>query len=183
MKLSKKFEEAESLSEIFEVIKEIVKRFAGRERAGLMLGLAELGVMERGFVGAFYPVGSNIIVVNKSVIKLIDAIRPEILKDYCFGVLLHEYLHTLGIMNEHRVDGISYLICLKAFGKSHRVTETVRNIRGIMAMIVSSSPAKPVVELIHYINNLENMKPHRSSETIEIEILNDFDRSNTSYIG
>ena len=183
MIFSKKLEKAESLSEIFEVIKEIVKKFAGRERAGLMLGLADLGILERGFVGAFYPVGSNLIVVNKSVIKLIETVRPELLKDYCFGVLLHEYLHTLGIMSEYRVDVVSYMICLKAFGKNHRVTRAVRNIRAIMSMIVSSVPSRPVIDLMHFINNLESLKSRRDSRSIEIEILNDFDQSSTSYIG
>src|SRR5660398_29366 len=58
------FEKAETLSDIFEVVKATVEKTTGKSRGGIMLGLANLGNQPNGFFGAFYPVGSNIIVMN-----------------------------------------------------------------------------------------------------------------------
>ena len=66
----------------------------GISRAGLMLGLAEMGGDNKSFVGGLYPVTSNIIVMNKSVLKKIMAIQPDMYKSYAFHVLLHEYIHA-----------------------------------------------------------------------------------------
>ena len=63
--LIKLLENAESLSDIFEVVKATVERSTGMSRGGIMLGLANLGNQPNGFFGAFYPVGSNIIVMNQ----------------------------------------------------------------------------------------------------------------------
>jgi len=46
----------QELIEIFENVKEVVRINEGRSRAGLMLGLQELGASLSGFVGAYYPV-------------------------------------------------------------------------------------------------------------------------------
>lgn len=43
MNYAKQLEQAEDLSEIFEIAKSVVKEFLGKERSGLMLGLSDLG--------------------------------------------------------------------------------------------------------------------------------------------
>ena len=77
----------------------------GISRAGLMLGLAEMGGDNKSFVGGLYPVTSNIIVMNKSVLKRIMAIQPDMYKSYAFHVLLHEYIHAIGILDEEETPG------------------------------------------------------------------------------
>jgi len=54
----------QSLIENFELVKEAVRKSEGRSRAGLMLGLQELGSSMIGFIGAYYQIASNIIIVN-----------------------------------------------------------------------------------------------------------------------
>ncbi|MFQ6061542.1 MAG: hypothetical protein ACE5KV_09700 [Thermoplasmata archaeon] len=65
-----------------------------RIRAGLMLGIADLGNHPRGFLGAFYPVATNIIVLNRVPLNWIKETNPELYKPYVFHVLLHEYVHA-----------------------------------------------------------------------------------------
>ena len=54
--------------DVFEVVKKAVKQSLNRERAGLMLYLGNLPLQ----VGAFHGVGSNGIVLNKRVLRLIS---------------------------------------------------------------------------------------------------------------
>ena len=61
-----KLDECNSLSEVFELVKHSVKKLLNRQRAGLMLGLADLGMKQGYFIGAFHPRGSNILVMNRA---------------------------------------------------------------------------------------------------------------------
>lgn len=88
------------LIDTFESVKEVVRKTAGRSRAGLMLGLQELGTFPNGFVGAYYPINSNLIVMNKTPLRRIKETNPHLLEPYSFHVLLHEYIHSLGIIDE-----------------------------------------------------------------------------------
>jgi len=160
----KKLEKSESLSEIFELVKEAVRENIGKERAGLMLGLADLGIKPGWFVGAFHPVGSNFIIMNKTALRIVKATRPSLYNAYCFHILLHEYLHTMGILNEKYAKGLTYMITKKVFGEYHPVTLIAQNFnRFFPEMMYGSLLSQP--------------------ERLEIEIVDDFDRSNTSYIG
>ena len=73
-------------------------RTTGRHRAGLTLYLAELPTN----VGAFYPVGSNVIVMNKELLKVVDESpkSKRVKTSFVYSILLHEYLHSLGYLNE-----------------------------------------------------------------------------------
>ncbi|KPQ42420.1 MAG: hypothetical protein MPEBLZ_03049, partial [Candidatus Methanoperedens nitroreducens] len=51
-----------------------------------MLGLANLGNHPEGFFGGFYPVGSNVIVMNKIPLERIKETRLELYKPYAFHV-------------------------------------------------------------------------------------------------
>lgn len=69
-----------------------------------MLGLVNLGMKKGYFIGAFHPVGSNIIVMNKSPLKIaMENTEKKIYNSYCFLLLLHEYLHSLGYLDEEKV--------------------------------------------------------------------------------
>ena len=100
-KFIRRFDSSESLPELFQLAKEGVKEILGKERSGLMLGMADLGMRPDWFVGAFYPVGSNIIVMNKTPLRFLEETKPKIVKPYCFHILLHEYLHSIGILDEN----------------------------------------------------------------------------------
>lgn len=118
-----KLDSADDLADIFEVVKLAVRKTIGKERAGLMLGLANLGGGPQGFVGAFYPVATNIIVMNSLPLRRIKETDPSLYKPYVFHILLHEYLHTLGIIDEAATRQKAYEISVKLFGKEHPVSQ------------------------------------------------------------
>ncbi len=160
------FESASSFAELFELVKSVVRKSVGRERSGLMLGFAELGVYPNGFVGGFHPVGSNIIVMNKTAAKLIAARTPELYKAYCFHILLHEYLHTLGFLDELNTRVVAHLVSKETFGEDHP------------AAIVSSK----FDEMLKGIP-IQFCVAQREYDQNKIQIIDGFDSSNTNYIG
>lgn len=156
--------EAESLADIFEVVKHAVRKAHKTGRAGLTLGLAELGGSDAGLVGAFYPFGSNIIVMNKTPLRRIMSSRPKLYKPYSFLILLHEYLHSLGYADEGFVRENAYRISLTLFGEEHLVTQIAEDLGRFLPELIYPSPG---------------WQPTRS---LAIDMVKDFDRSSTEYI-
>ena len=161
----KKFEKAEDLSEMFQIVKEIVYEYTGEERAGLMLGLAEMGGGPGQFIGAFHPVGSNVIVLNKTPMKVVESAKPQLYKAYCFHLLLHEYLHSIGIFDEEITRTVTAVISERSFGKYHPVSLVAKDFNSIFPEIFYSSLF------------------WRPNEGFNIEIVKDFDRRSVTYIG
>ena len=165
MNYSNQLKKAEDLSEIFEIVKSVVREFMGRGRSGLMLGLADLGGQPGSFVGAFYPVGSNIIVMNKTPMRAVEATKPHLYKAYCFHILLHEYLHTIGILDERNNRIITAVISEKAFGENHPVAMIAKDFNRVFPEVMYSSLG------------------WQPSNEMRIEIIPGFDNSSVSYIG
>ena len=65
------YEANSSFPDLFEVVKRIVEDKLGSHRAGLMLGLTDLGMGPNGFIGAFFVMGSNAIVINRQPLNLV----------------------------------------------------------------------------------------------------------------
>ena len=130
------FEVENNLIETFESVKKAVRRSEGRSRAGLMLGLQELGSSLDGFIGAYYPVSSNIIVVNKTPLRRIIETNPKLLKPYGFHVLLHEYIHALGYLDEEITRNKTYEISRENFGEDHIITKLSKDIRQFFPNLV-----------------------------------------------
>lgn len=162
---SKELDHAQNLSEIFEIVKKIVRDFAGEERSGLMLGLAELGGRPGAFVGAFYPMGSNIIVLNKTPLRVVRNFKPEFYNSYCFHMLLHEYLHSLGVIDERYNRYLTASISEKAFGENHPVSVIAKDFNRVFPEIMYASVR------------------WRPARNLEIEIVDNFDDENLRYIG
>lgn len=158
-------ESAKDLADIFELVKAVVRQNTGRERSGLMLGLANLGGGAQGFVGAFYPVATNIIVMNSLPLKRVKETDPALYKPYVFHILLHEYIHTLGIIDEAETRRMTYEISAATFGKEHIVA--------LLAADLSKFVPKLVYPVYGWI----------PSEEYSLELVKGFDRSSTaSYI-
>jgi hypothetical protein len=119
-----------------------------------MLGLQELGASHQGFIGAYYPVASNIIVINKTPLRRITETNTKLLKSYIFHVLLHEYIHSLGFLDEYTTQQKTYEISKKQFGEHHIVTELSTDIRKFFPSLVYPVygwlPQKeaPIIELV-----------------------------------
>ena len=124
------------LIETFEEVKNVVQKTESRSRSGLMLGLQEIGASLDGFIGAYYPIASNIIIVNKTPLRRILETDKSLLKPYIFHVLLHEYIHSLGYLNEGTTEKKTYEISRKQFGEHHIITELSTNIRKFFPKLV-----------------------------------------------
>jgi len=156
----------ETLADIFELVKQSVKRFLNKHRAGLMLGLANLGMKRGYFIGAFHPLGSNIIVMNKASLEVaLKSTEKQVFNAYCFHLLLHEYLHSLGYVNEEDVRELTREVCRLALGNDSPATIMAE--RGIGAYF-------PKVTYFRQESSLPR--------DLRIEIIRDFDRSSVGYI-
>ncbi len=122
-----RLEEAKSLPDIFELVKSLVLKRMDRSRGGLMLGMANLGNNPQGFLGGFFTTGSNVIVLNRVPLQRIMESRPEIYKPYVFHVLLHEYIHSLGFLDESEVRSKVLSLSREALGEEHLATRMAAN--------------------------------------------------------
>jgi hypothetical protein len=161
---AEKLEKASSLADIFELVKEAVGLSTGRSRAGIMLGLAELSCNEEMMLGAFFPVGSNIIVMNRVPLEVIAKSKPEMLNPYSFYILLHEYLHSLGVMDERSTREETYKICMKCFGEEHLATQIAKDFGAFLPYIVP------------------HLQGYAPPDRLKIELVKNFDRSSVTYI-
>ncbi len=125
---SQKLNESTDFIDIFEIIKEAAEKVLGKSRAGLMLGLANLGGSQGSYLGAYYPVASNMIVLNTFPLKRLNQTRKDLVKPYVFMVLLHEYIHSLGFLDEKQTRELTYKVCEKLFGSTHLTTEMAKDI-------------------------------------------------------
>jgi hypothetical protein len=97
-------------------VKGAVKRSLGLHRVGLMLYLGNLPMR----VGAFHPMGTNDIVINRRLLGSTTNLKE---KSQVFAILVHEYLHTLGFTDERQVRRLTYKVCQESFGRSHPAAE------------------------------------------------------------
>jgi hypothetical protein len=114
--LTAELDKATSYGDIFSLVKKAVKITLGLHRMGLMLFLGNLPIK----VGAFHPLGTNDIVINRRLMGHIHSLKH---KSQIFAILLHEYLHTLGYTDEREVRRLTYRICQETFGEKHETVE------------------------------------------------------------
>jgi len=161
-----KLDECDNLADIFELVKQSVKRFLNQHRAGLMLGLANLGMRRGFFVGAFHPVGSNIIVVNRAPFEVaLSTTDKKVFNAYCYHLLLHEYLHSLGYVSEERVRDLVHRICSSALGKDNPATVMAeRGLAFYFPKVTYFTRSTPI------------------PRDLQIELIKGFDKSSVGYI-
>lgn len=123
MNFINKLDKCSEFSCIFELVKKAVEDTLGKRRAGLSLGLSNLP----DYIGAVHQVGSNFIIMNKKLLDdVIETKDRKIINSYIFHVLLHEYIHSLGFLNEQETQALSYLISKKTLGSNHLATLIAR---------------------------------------------------------
>src|SRR3989344_9135574 len=108
MEFDKKITGAKSISDIFEIVKSSVFEYLGAEQAGLMVGVSDLGSFNNGFIGAFYSLDANMIIINKRPLARLLQTNPSIYKHYLFHVILHEYIHSVGSLDELQTRQLVY---------------------------------------------------------------------------
>lgn len=131
-----KLDAAKDIPGVFEVVMQAAKDQMGFIRSGLELGLFELEGIQGRFIGCLHPFGTNMIVVNKLALEQVRESSPHLCKSYLFHVLLHEYLHTVGIWDEIVIhDGILALT-RQLFGDDHPATKLAKNFEQLIPFIV-----------------------------------------------
>ena len=116
-----KLDKCANFQEVFSLVKKSVKASLNRGRAGLMLYLVDLPLG----LGAYHEVGSNGIVMNRAlleqVIQTADSKRE--INAFVYSILLHEYIHTLGCIDELQTRKLTYLVSKETFGEDHIATQ------------------------------------------------------------
>jgi len=118
--LARTLEAPADYNAVFRVVRDAVRRVLGIERPGLGLGLSDLPPQ----LGAYWQVTGNLIVLNEG---LVDAMRahadsPLELNSFLYVILAHEYLHSLGYLDERSVREVTARVTRVAFGPTHLAT-------------------------------------------------------------
>jgi len=99
------------IPDLFEDVKRHVERVIHRHRAGLTLGFIEMGVSNQGFIGGMFFSGGTMILMNSTALRILitqKELTDEIIVNYVYHILLHEYIHSLGYLNEMECRKITY---------------------------------------------------------------------------
>ncbi len=157
----------QQMPQIFENVKKDVQKIFGRHRAGLSLGLAELGMFQGGFIGGMHFHPGTEIVMNTSPLRQILESQPyEIIWAYTYHILLHEYIHSLGVIDERQCRTITLSISEEVFkDKNHPALILAKNGIGV------------------YIPNLNITypPPGQRPDGVPFEYVDGFDRESQSY--
>ncbi len=160
---AQRLEGCRDLGSVYELVKEAATLTTGRSRGGLMLALADLGNHPQGWFGAFYPVASNIIVMNEVPMERVRQTDPALWPLYAFHVLLHEYVHALGVTDEAQCRIEVRHICARLFRPDHLIHAMTEDMQRFFPKIVFPHQA---------------WKPR----ALDLRLVRDFDRSGTTYI-
>jgi len=155
-----KLASAMGFDEVFELVKKSVDQVMGIHRAGLTLVLGDIP----NEVGAYHQMGSNTIVMNRNLMKIIwKSTQSQSRRNaYSFMILLHEYLHSLGFEDDAQVRDLSKRITDAYVGEGHVAAD----------MAVSS--------LDKFFPEISQFSMFRDNG--EFEMVRKFDSSSTSYI-
>ena len=109
-------------SQVFDLIRRIVSTVLRKSHSGILLGLQDLGFHPQGFVGGYHRVGTNEIYLNRNVLQIMREETPEDhYKAYLFHLLLHEYVHSTGVIDEQETRALTRLISREIFNTKHPV--------------------------------------------------------------
>ncbi|MCS7115204.1 MAG: hypothetical protein RMJ15_10205 [Nitrososphaerota archaeon] len=116
-KYRSKLENASSYGDIWEVVKATVASVLNQRRTGMMLFLDDLPIQ----LGAYHPVGTNNIILNRVLVQAIEASTRSrlVVNALIYNLLLHEYLHALGYFSEFEVRRLVYHVAKECFGEDH----------------------------------------------------------------
>jgi hypothetical protein len=160
MQFVEKIANLKDFDETFELVKAVVLQKFKLHRAGLSLILQ----MMPSSLGAYHMLGSNAIVVNTYLLTTLKKIvkSTEEYNSYIFMVLSHEYLHSLGIVDENTVRQMTFELCKWMLGNDHTATKMAKN-----------GPSAIYPELRSLM---------QSQFGKDFQVVKNFDRSNQTYI-
>jgi len=157
---------------IFSLVKKALESTLRRRRVGLILGLSDLPL----HVGAFHQIGSNFIIMNKRLVDyVVRTCDQRLINAYIFHVLLHEYIHSLGCINEQETEILTYAISEKILGPEHPSTW------------ISKYGVDAVLSKIGSIGLLSEQEDETDEHELQgfgpIDMIEDFETDNLNYFG
>lgn len=117
-------DKAKSYAEVWQIVQQTAEYALGKRRNCMMLFLDDMPLG----LGAYYPVGTNNIVLNRSLVDVVESQfsdKPTV-NALVYNLLLHEYLHALGDMSEVGVRRDVVVVAQKSFGEEHIATVLAR---------------------------------------------------------
>jgi hypothetical protein len=123
-KFRDRLETADSYAEVWQTVKDTVEFSLGKRRGSMMLFLEDLPLQ----LGAYHPVGTNNIVLNRTLVEIVEASMSakRVVNALVYNLLLHEYLHALGEMSETKVRQGVVEVARACFGDEHIATAIAR---------------------------------------------------------
>ena len=125
---------ATGFDQVFELVKRATEESLDMHRAGLSLVLGDIP----NEVGAYHELGSNAIVMNRNIIKVVwRSTRTRSRRNaFVFMILLHEYLHALGFTDETQVRDLGRRISDGFLGEGHLAGEmATKPLHGFFPML------------------------------------------------
>jgi hypothetical protein len=147
-------------NDAFQLVKSAILQKFRMHRAGLTLILQ----MMPSNLGAYHMLGSNAIVMNSYLLAAVRKIAgsSKEYNSYMFMVLAHEYLHSLGIVDETTVRQMTFDLCNWMFGEDHTATKMAKE-----------DPSTIYPELRSLM---------QSQFSRDFQVVRNFDRNNQTYI-
>ena len=165
MKYSKALLGCSDFECIFKLVKKSVSETLDLRRGGIVLGLSDLP----NNVGGLHQIGSNFIIMNRKLLELVTSTDDKlIINSYVFHILLHEYIHSLGHVEEQETQILTHKVSERMFGDNHIVTRIAKSGIGPLLQIIGTSTAAANI----------SRKDRRG-----IEIVKDVDTDNLNYFG
>lgn len=144
-----RLESAVGYGELWELVKDSVWFALHKRRSGIMLFLDDLPIQ----LGAYHPVGTNNIVLNRVLVQIVEATTESkrVINALIYNLLVHEYLHALGEYSEAAVRQEVVEVAKKCFGEDHTATAIAKKtpwalLKGIP--LGALNPPKRVMEIV-----------------------------------
>ena len=149
---------AEGFQGVWEIVKETVKAYLGKERQRMLLFLDDLPL----HLGAYHQLGTNNIVLNRSLLNIVETVTKskKMVNAFVYSILTHEYLHALGHVSEAEVRSLVYDISKHCFGEKHVVTSLAEKTPWSLLKGISLNEMKLSKNPMELIKDLE--KPNHS---------------------
>ena len=148
-KFGANLDKAENYAEVWQIVKDTVNFSLSKRRDSMMLFLDDLPLQ----LGAYYPIGTNNIVLNRSLVEIVEASvsSKPMVNALVYNLLLHEYLHALGEYSEVEVRRMIIEVAKKCFGEQHIATEVARKTPWVLLKDIPLGPfnaPKRVIEIV-----------------------------------
>ena len=152
-KFRKSLEAAATYAEVWQIVKETVDFALGKRRGSMMLFLDDLPFQ----VGAYHPVGTNNIVLNRALVEIVEASlsSKRLVNALVYNLLLHEYLHALGELSEAKVRHQVVAVAEKCFGEEHSVTVLARKSPWILLRNIPLGASNAPRRVMQIVENFE----------------------------